>query len=836
MSDTLNRSLNAHAFTTGKDIFFRQDIYNPTSSAGKKLLAHELTHVVQQDGGSPHSFEAINSKNTIPSSRNLSIVSPESQATQSQIIQRNSGVSSVASCSTLAFIKRNKMGIINEPENVIAYSVNGVPRFDGDKGAPGKDLENKDIELKPGTRVHLGQPGKAKTRFEDYTAICLKIGKRKEVHWIKTDSWHYEPDEIPEGAYNEEVGECKSGPKCEEPRSRPATARRKQGNDGADWTEVNKSGIAFAEGPKGKGGANLRAGLTKSSKLIKWLPPNTHVYIMKHNKKARRYAVVVLSGGGGSFGYIDDRLIVKNLPDPEATLYKVKEGETALGIAFRAYKGKGFNAKGKDKRYVVNAMSWVNKRFPHNIKGGPGIVKKDDKSSWDTAVTYTGAYTWLPSPTHMNRIYEVVVKHGGGTGSITSDLWRGIKAVAEYPAYGLAFVGGLVHGFVKSLYDAIAGLVGTIKDILVSIFTGEVIKDAKELWKSISNLKWKEIKEAFGDWVDKWHVKLMSDSPWVAGHSHGYLTGYIMAEAAQILISAGTLAAAKAALWTSRLGKIIMASKAYRVLASGVTKAAQASEKARKAFTAASKTLKAGRVFKGLHAARAWAGRALNLSGAFLKDLGLKEINRLASLGDAAIKKLRQLSAAAKRILFGCHSPCEVNLKKIKKALANLKQLKVPKDAIEFVGKGLSKGLNHVNPTLLRLARMKRALVGISMNAFKKYNVAVGRFVIEGGEEIYIAVVNKSSGLHAEEELLGHLASLRRKYSAKGKKVELDEIFTERIPCTGVGKNAANCRAKLRRESPKTKVFYAISGSTTAVYETSKARELMEKVWGMAAP
>ncbi|MBI2766815.1 MAG: DUF4157 domain-containing protein [Chloroflexi bacterium] len=43
-SDALNRSITAKAFTTGSDIFLRED-QNPTDS---HLLAHELTHVVQQ--------------------------------------------------------------------------------------------------------------------------------------------------------------------------------------------------------------------------------------------------------------------------------------------------------------------------------------------------------------------------------------------------------------------------------------------------------------------------------------------------------------------------------------------------------------------------------------------------------------------------------------------------------------------------------------------------------------------------------------------------------------------------------------------------------------------
>lgn len=49
-SDQLNRSMQARAFTTGQDVFFRQGEYNPGSRGGQELLAHELTHVVQQSG------------------------------------------------------------------------------------------------------------------------------------------------------------------------------------------------------------------------------------------------------------------------------------------------------------------------------------------------------------------------------------------------------------------------------------------------------------------------------------------------------------------------------------------------------------------------------------------------------------------------------------------------------------------------------------------------------------------------------------------------------------------------------------------------------------------
>ncbi len=41
-------SLNAHAFAIGNDIFFNTGKYDPESDHGRELLAHELTHVVQQ--------------------------------------------------------------------------------------------------------------------------------------------------------------------------------------------------------------------------------------------------------------------------------------------------------------------------------------------------------------------------------------------------------------------------------------------------------------------------------------------------------------------------------------------------------------------------------------------------------------------------------------------------------------------------------------------------------------------------------------------------------------------------------------------------------------------
>ncbi len=62
-ADSLNRAVQAEAFTTGNDIFFRKGNYDPGSSEGRALLAHELTHVVQQSDA--------------PANQDMTVSSPE---------------------------------------------------------------------------------------------------------------------------------------------------------------------------------------------------------------------------------------------------------------------------------------------------------------------------------------------------------------------------------------------------------------------------------------------------------------------------------------------------------------------------------------------------------------------------------------------------------------------------------------------------------------------------------------------------------------------------------------------------------------------------------------
>ncbi|WP_444997852.1 eCIS core domain-containing protein [Aliikangiella sp. IMCC44359] len=56
------QSVNARAYTQGNHIVFNTKQYNPSSNSGRQLLAHELTHVVQQTSRSSHAGETTTNR------------------------------------------------------------------------------------------------------------------------------------------------------------------------------------------------------------------------------------------------------------------------------------------------------------------------------------------------------------------------------------------------------------------------------------------------------------------------------------------------------------------------------------------------------------------------------------------------------------------------------------------------------------------------------------------------------------------------------------------------------------------------------------------------------
>jgi len=78
-ADDLSRELGAKAFTTGQDVFFREGTYDPASTAGRELIAHELTHVVQQGTGQRQEDEELVQAQEDPEEEELVQAQPEEE-------------------------------------------------------------------------------------------------------------------------------------------------------------------------------------------------------------------------------------------------------------------------------------------------------------------------------------------------------------------------------------------------------------------------------------------------------------------------------------------------------------------------------------------------------------------------------------------------------------------------------------------------------------------------------------------------------------------------------------------------------------------------------------
>jgi hypothetical protein len=72
----MNQKLGARAFTVGSDIYFNKGEYNPESTDGKRLLAHELTHVVQQNNGVNRKIQMMSAADALTIARGLNTTYP----------------------------------------------------------------------------------------------------------------------------------------------------------------------------------------------------------------------------------------------------------------------------------------------------------------------------------------------------------------------------------------------------------------------------------------------------------------------------------------------------------------------------------------------------------------------------------------------------------------------------------------------------------------------------------------------------------------------------------------------------------------------------------------
>ncbi len=148
----MNKSLNARAFTHGNDIYFNQGQFNPNSKTGEHLLAHELTHVVQQ-GAVGNAVQ-----------RELAVEHPNPSAVADQLSQEQIDAAVTFNTARLRseaeiMVVRDVLGLSHDSPTIDPELVQEVAQFQAENNI------TIDGKIGPITATRLGQEFSAESRF-----------------------------------------------------------------------------------------------------------------------------------------------------------------------------------------------------------------------------------------------------------------------------------------------------------------------------------------------------------------------------------------------------------------------------------------------------------------------------------------------------------------------------------------------------------------------------------------------------------------------------------------------------------------------------------------------
>jgi hypothetical protein len=129
----LSRSLGAEAFTVGSDVFFGEGRFAPGSSSGMGLLAHELTHVVQQSGSSMRRVDPNAASLSRSPLAGLRTISRNPRVDQNDSNKLSDGEGVVSQTEQVAGAAGGFSGL-QEFEKPLDFRASGAPEVDDPEG------------------------------------------------------------------------------------------------------------------------------------------------------------------------------------------------------------------------------------------------------------------------------------------------------------------------------------------------------------------------------------------------------------------------------------------------------------------------------------------------------------------------------------------------------------------------------------------------------------------------------------------------------------------------------------------------------------------------------
>ncbi len=719
----MNKDLGAKAFTHGSDVYFNSGQYDTENVGGKKLLAHELVHTVQQGGAN---IRRDLSEEGVEFKADKIFKAVEGWGTDEDTIFDTITGLTPSDALSLKSIYSRKYKSLREGRDLtqdLDYEFEDKKNTYRAYKLLHHKVKTSDEALTTPTTPYeqriLVDPPKKKIPPSTEVTYKMEIGKSifdtvKYQWWVYNDpnsvfefkKQGVEKPNVVKGPSSQvwekalwafggkhkvvcmvqfgdnepsffeffqivEVDPLQPSEGYEEPVFEPTDKELDATEEGK---AIEEYGIVQVDD-----GTNLWPHPDRSEPSLGLLPQNTRVFIDRN--VGNGWVSVFVEGHQrgksipvpeGTMGYISAVSINKDLPDPGAWLYRIeKDGQGALSVAMEVFKDNFKPSWGKDYRYLVNVLAIVNEAKERRY-----FYKNDPDDSWKKTKTKKGQI-WVPGIELIDTLHGQI-----SSGSISYEVLTTIRDVAIGVA---AFIVGLLHGAIMSIADIFIGIYDLgelIVDIIIKLFKGTLISDAKSFWDDISNLKMDDILEMVGA---KWN----HPNIWDRWKFRGYVIGYIIVEILLMYFSVGIVTAIK---WVGRVGKFGKIGS-YIAKLSKVQKLVKAAEALKgKGIQKVRATLKAAHSLSEYHG---WAGKALRIPISILQRLSKLDIEKLRKLPQWARERFARLSDKVKLHLLGCSSPCKVDVNEIEKALKLAgkggKKLNTAKDVLDILPKGLNK-------------------------------------------------------------------------------------------------------------------------------------------------
>ncbi len=186
------RAINARAYSAGRDIVFGENQYSPATAAGRRLLAHELTHVVQQATDAFRSLQFVRSDVLLLSNAYTSIYEREADAASKAVTRMDETTLPNVSITTINGSAVRWVDTFAPEYNVLSHSPILIAR-QSDSIETGNNIQERHFECNTASVDEIEQlfrafcDGARMTRYKYYEAadnLEYFLSKSGGEHWL----------------------------------------------------------------------------------------------------------------------------------------------------------------------------------------------------------------------------------------------------------------------------------------------------------------------------------------------------------------------------------------------------------------------------------------------------------------------------------------------------------------------------------------------------------------------------------------------------------------------------------------------------------------------------